>query len=495
MRLTLWQTALLALVLTAFAMVVYAAVERQEMSQLTYTLRLRAEDVDQALYNARHAAEVAGNLQRGADGVPIASPEFDRAVTIALGHDSLVAQVIGPGGQPVALSDGLAEPLPVPEPAVERALAGIPVYKTIAVSDERYQLYASKVNLGREGPIGLLVVASPLGPLAATLHLWRLILAATVLGTIALSAAIGWFMASKAMTPVDRMTRAAQAIGEAADFSRRLPEPRRQDELGRLARTFNEMLGQLADAFATQRRFLADASHEMRTPLTVIRTNVEALRRGMGADPVEREETLRAIARETDRMGRLVADLLTLARADAGQPLVRRRLAFDTLVLDVYQQEQALANGVRLLLGEWEQMEVEGDADRLKQVVLNLVDNALRHTPNGGTVTLDLVRRDDEAVLHVRDTGPGIPAEHLERIFERFYRVDQPRSRQAGGTGLGLAIAREVAEAHGGRINVESKVGEGSTFSLILPLERRPVAEPTPPTPVAIVPASPATSS
>jgi two-component system phosphate regulon sensor histidine kinase PhoR len=192
----------------------------------------------------------------------------------------------------------------------------------------------------------------------------------------------------------------------------------------------------------------------------------------MDADPVAREETLRAIARESERMGRIVSDLLTLARADAGQPLERRHLALDSLVLEVYTQEQTLANGVRLQLGEWDQIAVEGDPDRLKQVMLNLVDNALRYTPSGGEVTLDLLQRGDEAVFQVHDTGPGIPAEQMSRIFDRFYRVDQPRTRGAGGTGLGLAIAREVAEAHGGRIDVESHVGEGSTFALVLPVAR-----------------------
>jgi signal transduction histidine kinase len=168
-------------------------------------------------------------------------------------------------------------------------------------------------------------------------------------------------------------------------------------------------------------------------------------------------------------MARLVSDLLALARADAGVPLARRRLALDTLVLDVYQQQRSLSGQVTLTLGEWEQVEVDADPDRLKQVVMNLVVNAIRYTPAEGTVTLDLQRRGLDAVLQVRDTGVGIAREHQARIFERFYRVDQPRARQSGGTGLGLAIAREMAEAHGGRIDLVSTPGGGSTFSLILP--------------------------
>jgi signal transduction histidine kinase len=287
------------------------------------------------------------------------------------------------------------------------------------------------------------------------------------------------------------MTRTAHAIGTSADFSSRLDEPPQADELGRLAHTFNDMLGQLDEAMKTQRRFLADASHELRSPLTAIRMNTEALLRGADADPAEREETLRAIARETDRMGRLVADLLALARADAGQPIEHRRVSLDALLLDVYQQERRLADGVHLTLGDLEQVEVDGDPDRLKQLLLNLVDNALRYTPCGGTVTLSVtgdggrrpaagapslpspVRRPPSAVVTVADTGAGIAPEHLPRVFDRFYRADPPRTRKTGGTGLGLAICKWVAEAHGGRIEVESRPGEGSTFRVYLPIAGR----------------------
>ena len=145
------------------------------------------------------------------------------------------------------------------------------------------------------------------------------------------------------------------------------------------------------------------------------------------------------------------------------------RLSLDALLLEVYHQQRPLAGRVKLTLGEFEPVELEGDADRLKQLLLNLVDNALRHTPAGGTVTLDLLHRGQEAVIRVRDTGAGIAAEHLPHIFERFYRIDGARSRETGGTGLGLAISREIAEAHGGRIEVESSPGAGTTFTVVLP--------------------------
>jgi signal transduction histidine kinase len=202
---------------------------------------------------------------------------------------------------------------------------------------------------------------------------------------------------------------------------------------------------------------------------------VETLLRQSRGTPNERDESLRSVLRETDRMSRLVADLLALARADAGQPLDCRRLTLDTLLLEVYQQEKALGQGVQLALGELEQVEIVGDRDRLKQLMLNLADNALRYTQPGGVVTLDLAQRAGSVVLRVRDTGPGIPPEHLPRIFERFYRADEPRSRNAGGTGLGLAICKWIAEAHCGRIEVVSQVGVGSVFTVILPLPVPPV--------------------
>ncbi len=495
LRLTLMQTLLLGLVLAAFAIIVYAVISAQEMSRLNYELRMQADDLQERALGVRlraargRAGELADLPYQGFN------PDLDPSLPVVLGHELVApdasvtaamtdrmagsrfsAQLVTASGQVVAHT---ADPPPVLMIADEFWSAAMTQGQHIAaveVDGEAHQVFGTRVEAGRFSDRLLLVVMSPLAAVEATLAGWRLTLAVIVAGTVAVSAAIAWFMASRALRPVDRMTRSARAIGEAADFSRRLPEPERADELGRLARTFNDMLDQLATAHTTQRRFLADASHELRTPLTVIGTNTSALLGGVDRDPRERAETLRAIARESERMGRLVADLLILARVDAGQRLTFQRVAFDMVVLDVYQQQRGLNPGTRLTLGEWEQVAVEADPDRLKQVVLNLIDNAIRYTPAGGTVTLDLQRRGSEAILRVRDTGIGILPEHQGRIFEHFYRVDQPRSRQAGGTGLGLAIAREVATVHGGRIELSSQVGVGSTFTLTLPVSRLSVA-------------------
>jgi heavy metal sensor kinase len=465
LRLTLWHTALLALVLAGFAALVYVTVNGQVENDVDHEIDVRALQASREL----RAITVGGPPR------PVRPVELP---TSALVDTSLYVQVVSPNGEVLSRSQNLTESLPTPADTLRRALAGQEVRDRLEFEDGRIEMQTAPLTVDGN-VVGVLQVAAPLQAAEARLSGLRFVLAGVVLGALGLAALIGWFLASRAMRPVDRMTRTARAIGHSADFSRRLEEPGEHDELGRLASTFNEMLADLDHAFTTQRRFLADASHELRTPLAVIRTNVEALLRGADADPEERDASLRAIARETDRMGRLVADLLALARADAGQPLVQKPVELDALLIEVYQQQRRLADGLNLSLGELEQVEIQGDPDRLKQLALNLVDNALRYTPPGGDVTLDVVREGDWAVFRVRDTGVGIPAQDLPHIFDRFYRVDRPRTRQAGGTGLGLAIAKWVAEAHGGRIDVDSVVDRGSTFSVYLPARKPSLPSPS----------------
>jgi heavy metal sensor kinase len=458
LRLTLWYTGLLSIVLAVFALLVYTAVARQLANQLEYVIHLRALGASRAA----HALPMASAFSHIGEPWPLRS-------IVDVGAEDLYTQVVTPGGDVLSASENLSRPLPTSSMSLQAAMAGRDAHDTLALPDQRVALYSVPFLQDSKAPAVLQVVA-PLQPMEGSLAELRLVLGLIVVGASALAGLIGAFLATQAMRPVDRMTRSAHAIGSGADFSRRLPQPARQDELGRLATTFNEMLARLEQALLTQRRFLADAAHELRTPLAGIRTNVETLLRQPGSELNDCRDTVAAVLRETDRMARLVADLLVLARADAAQPLVCRPLALDPILLEVYQQEQALANGVQLTLGEFEQAEIQGDPDRIKQMLLNLTDNALRYTQAGGAVTLDLYHRNGSVILRVSDTGPGIPPEHQTRVFDRFYRIDQPRSRSAGGTGLGLAICKWIAEAHGGRIELESHVGSGSVFSVILPV-------------------------
>lgn len=267
--------------------------------------------------------------------------------------------------------------------------------------------------------------------------------------------------------PLENVATLARQISRADDLSRRLPDTGRNDEIGDMTMALNQTLARLENLFRTQQRFLADVSHELRTPLTTIRGNVDLMRRMGGAD----QESLDDIQAELDRMTRLVNDLLLLARADAGSlPIEQEPVELDTVLLDVYRQLSLLKKPVDVVLEEVDQVQVMGDADRLKQLILNLADNAVKYTPPGGKVRLSLSKAEGEAHLEISDTGIGIAEEDLPYIFERFYRVDKARARTHGGSGLGLSIAKWIVDVHGGRIDVKSAPGEGTTFHVRLPL-------------------------
>lgn len=278
--------------------------------------------------------------------------------------------------------------------------------------------------------------------------------------------------------PLEDMAAVTRQITNADDLSRRVPNTERTDEIGVLARSFNQLLERLERLFQTQQRLLADVSHELRTPLTAIRGNVDLMRRMGDADP----ESLEIIQEEIERMTRLVGDLLLLARADAGGlPLEKKKVELDNLLFEVYRQVRLLEKSVEVKVTEVDQVCMMGDVDRLKQLLLNLISNAIKYTPDGGTVDVSLSKKNGWAYLKISDTGMGIPAEDLPYIFDRFYRVDKARARAQsgqGGAGLGLAIAKWIAQAHGGNIDVTSQVGEGTTFTIILPVLVEP--KPTP---------------
>jgi two-component system, OmpR family, sensor kinase len=272
----------------------------------------------------------------------------------------------------------------------------------------------------------------------------------------------------RALEPITAVTRSARQIRATGDVGRRVPAGSTRDEVGLLAETINEMLAGIERTLVVQRDFLADSSHELRSPLTVIRGNLDLLRRA--PDEESREECLQEAEAEAARMAKIVDDLLLLARQDADLTFNRQPVDVPQLLGEVERRARVVADGVQLGLGKTDQAVVEGDAERLRQALANLVDNALRHTGAGGSVTLSATREDGQVAIAVEDTGSGIAPEHLPRLFDRFYRVDRPRSRSGGGTGLGLAIVKYVAEAHGGSVGVESELGRGSRFTVRLPV-------------------------
>jgi len=293
--------------------------------------------------------------------------------------------------------------------------------------------------------------------------------AAGFLLTLAIAGAGGWFLAGRALGPIDRIARAAERIG-ADDLSRRLNLCLPDDELGRLARAFDAMIARLEDAFERQKRFTADASHELRTPLGVIRAQSE-LALSQPRSPEYYTRTLGSIHDEAGRLTRLAEHLLVLARADAGETLDRQEVDYQDLVAEVGASvaPRARAAQIHFSVQLDECAPIRGDETWLKQLLLNLLDNAIRHTSAGGRVTLSLCAAPDGAVVQITDTGAGIAPEHLPRIFERFYRADEARSRTTGGAGLGLAICRWIASAHGGTLSIESEPGVGTSVRVWLP--------------------------
>jgi two-component system OmpR family sensor kinase len=340
-----------------------------------------------------------------------------------------------------------------------------PVTRNILLGGARLRVLTVPLMVN-DTPAGYLQVGTPRAQVDMALGELLIVLVLGGLGAIAASAIVGRWMATQALRPIDTITQTAFAISRADDLDKRIPQVGPQDEVGRLAHTFNIMLDRLETLFRGQQRFIADISHELRTPLTTIRGNVDLMRRMNHVD----QTSLEAIQAESDRMTRMVGDLLLLAQADAGQPIRRERVELDTLMLQVYQQMRPLSGGVELAISDEDQVATVGDVDRLKQLMLNLVDNAIKYTPKGGKVTLGLCRSEGWAVFSVADSGIGIPAEDLPHIFERFYRVDKARSRAAGGTGLGLSIVQWIVQVHGGRIDVESEPGKGTQFTVWLPL-------------------------
>ncbi len=341
------------------------------------------------------------------------------------------------------------------------------VYKDSYLDGAHLRVLSAPLILG-ERMIGTIQVGASLGVVDATQdNLFFLMAIVAALG-IALAAVGSWAILGRALSPLEDIAEAVDQINHADDLSRRIPyHGGDEDEIGDLAVSFNQTLERLESLFTSQQRFLADVSHELRTPLTVIKGNVDLMRRMKEAD----EESLTSIDQEAGRLTRLVGGLLMLAQAESGKlALNMKTVELDLLLTEVFTEMRVLAGSrVKVHLNEIDQVLVNGDRDRLKQVLLNLVANAIQYTPQGGDVFLSMSRLGEQVRIIIRDTGPGIPAEDLPHIFDRFYRAEKSRTRSAvSGFGLGLSIAHWIVERHGGEIKVESKDGRGTTFVIWL---------------------------
>ncbi|HIC89067.1 MAG TPA: sensor histidine kinase, partial [Anaerolineae bacterium] len=463
-----WYTGLLAAALLLFSLTFYSFLQQTFLAEVERTIKTQAEEI---------AAVIA------ADNDPVSVLLSGRAslppIIDVFASAQIFVQIRNRDGTIVQRSTNLGNStLPSKVGIFLKNLRGQPQLYYITAGDVRLLAYSVPIQLQDGRVIGVVEVAQSLRDKDATLQVVRLGLFGGSAIALLVAAVVGGLLARVALRPIDEITQTALRITRREDLSQRLPNNQPQDEVGRLAATFNEMLERLERLFQTQQRLIADVSHELRTPLTTLRGELDLLKRGAIEDPALRAESLAAMEAETARMSRMVADLLLLAQADAGLKLAREPVEMDTLLLDVYRQAQIMAREtggdhgppVEVHLGHEDQAQVLGDPDRLKQLLLNLVDNAIKYTPGGGQVTLSLYREQDWVRVEVSDTGIGIRPEDLPHIFERFYRVNKGGPRRTSGSGLGLSIARWIAESHGGRLTVQSQVGVGSTFTVWLPL-------------------------
>lgn len=454
LRLTAWFVLVLAAVLVALSAFVVSRLRADLTAEVDRSLTVTAAKIAQG-YREEGPAEF-----------------FDaaREAVAASGARTLGAQLLDEEAHVIRFSgsDLVRQPL-----VDEESVAGLRGSATESLrrgpEDTHVRVFSAPVEAG--GRREVLVVAEPLAEVDSAVRRTTILLAVGGAISLVLAGFGGWWVAYRALRPVDRMTTRAAAIG-IKELDQRVSVPPAKDELAHLAETFNAMLDRLESGVAARERLIADASHELRAPLAAMRAELDVSLRHdeMGDDA---RALLQSLREEATRMARIVENLLTLARVDDGQlDLLRTPQDLTEVARRAVETYGATAQaaGVRLEVSG-ESVRAPADPDRLAQVIGNLLDNAIRVSPRGATVRVGVSRQDGSAQIAVHDDGPGIPAEHRDRIFERFARLDPARGR-AGGAGLGLAISREIVMAHGGALSLAPETNGGATFTITLPTEQ-----------------------
>ena len=450
-RLTAWYAVLLAIILAGLSTFL--------------VLQLKA-DLEDTIAQEVHAGstQIARAYEREGAG------DFRDTSRTVLPHGRSAAQIVAPGGRVLlAYGEPISGRLIVPKESVAQALAGERHDITVKLGAHRFKAVITPVN--RFGHKRVLVTAESLRHVDESVDRVLLLLLLALPAALAATALGGWWLARKALRPVERMTSKAEEIG-IDRLDERISLPPAQDELGHLAVTLNAMLDRLEHGVEEQHRLVTDASHELRTPLAAMRAELDVTL--MDDDlPPEAREVLESTREEVNRMSRIVENLLTLARADEGRlEMLTADVDLSDAIKAAAQPLQPLADAKRLRLEvNGEHCEARADPQRLHQALTNFIENAIKFSEPGGEVLVTAWRDNGEAGVTVRDTGPGIPADSREHVFDRFYRADPARSRDGSGSGLGLAICREIALAHGGHVWVESEEGKGAAFSLALPAD------------------------
>jgi signal transduction histidine kinase len=464
LRLALWHGLLLGCTLLIFCVVLFLALQAALNRDLDQVLRLRATQVERELISSQDQ-----NSETELTPSEIQPDDLEPNILDDFAEAGVYVQVISLDAQVLAST---GTPLPIESELIQQALVSDGAFGTLVVGGGQ-RLRTLYWLVRADGiPIAVVQVAETLQLLDETMQDARNLMFAGALAFLAAALGTGWFITAGALAPVAAITDAALHIAQTGRFDRRLRPGQPRDELSALAATFNVMTARIDEILTGQRQFLADTSHELRNPLSIIRGNLDYVRR-VTVDQTCLE-SLHEAEQEAARMTRLVNDLLLLVQADAGEFLACAPLRLDLLAQEMGEQAQAMTDSQVIRVQTAEATWVWGDADRLRQVFWNLLNNALRHTPADGRITISVQQRDGKALLEVADSGAGVPIQDEARIFERFYRADPSRSRSTGGVGLGLAIVKHITEAHDGRVELRNRPGHGATFSVTLPLTSAP---------------------
>ncbi|MEK6325448.1 MAG: ATP-binding protein [Acidobacteriota bacterium] len=455
-RLTLWYVLLFGLLLAGFSILVYLV--------LSQTLYAR---LDQSLLRAAQA--VAGEFRSEVAESEEGAPSGARQALIELRLPGIYVGIFD-GEQLLASNFDGDHQITIPKELLSTTPTGDhPTFRTVEGYGEEGARVAA-ISAHTSGKDYLVVAAEPLHDLVEQLESIRRIFYLGFPASLLVAGIGGFILAKKSLAPVVAMSNQAELIS-ARNLHERLSVGNKSDELGHLARVFNDLLSRLDSSFESMREFMADASHELRTPLSIIRGEADVAL-SQDRDATEYREALATIQDEAKRLSRIVDDMMALARADAGQrPLQIEEFYLNDLVEECCKAARVLAlnDGVSLTFDPTEDIAFRGDEDLLRRMVLNLLDNAIKYTPPGGSISVKLACESTTVKIVVSDTGIGITADSAPHVFERFYRVDKARSRADGGSGLGLAIAKWVAEAHKGSIDLTSSPGHGSRFTVSLP--------------------------
>ncbi|OGO19000.1 MAG: hypothetical protein A2144_12560 [Chloroflexi bacterium RBG_16_50_9] len=456
-RLTLWFALILCVVLILSGIVLHILLQRNLDNQVDNNLRINSARVHGTL----NPQEIPQPLDY--EVVHSCLPPINEFAS-----PGIYIQITDRNGNVVVKSNNLGEQeLPVDPALVSGGFAGNTAIGTVAAgSGSRVRIMVSPLYLGEQ--VLLLEVAQSLNHNDMTMAQVRWAILVSIIVALALATVSGSAMVREALSPVSQVTYTARDIEASSDLNRRVGYRGPRDEIRELATTFDHMIEHLERVFQSQKNFVADASHELRGPLTVIRGNLDFLKRNLSE--AERRESLTAIEREMVRMAKIVDDLLLLAEVESGESTRHQAVPLGVILQEEAERARTVAGNRKIIVDKRQDLSVKGDAQRLKQLLANLMDNAIKYTPAKGTITLSLYRDGEWAHLEVTDTGIGIAPEHLTHIFDRFYRVDRARSRGSGGTGLGLAIVKGIAEQHGGKVTVTSDPGQGSTFTVWLKL-------------------------